>query len=286
MAPSVREAELFSRQAAELGEAPHWDADSGRLLWCDIAGGRAFASDERGTELICQLGGRASAIVPRVAGGHLIAADTELVLLDAAGAEQGRIAVEDPAAGRCLNDGAADAVGRFWIGSAVQSGQPRSASIFRVDRGGCRRARAGVSTSNGLGWSPDGTLLYTVDTEPRRVHVCDFDPESGDAGDPRPFARVADGLPDGLAVDAEGCVWLAVWGAGEVRRFSPRGTVIGRVRVPARKVSSCAFGGAGLRDLYITTAGGGASSPDEPLAGSIFVLADAADGLAARRVDL
>jgi len=288
--PLVHAAELWCEQRAELGECPRWDGEHERLLWVDIAAGRALATDPDATELLLELPGRASALAQRTGGGLLVAADTDLVLLDARGAVERRVPVEDPGAGRVLNDAGCDAAGRLWIGSAVIDGEPASGGLFRVDAAGSRRMNGGVSMPNGIGWSPDTRRMYAVDTLPaRRIDVFEFDLAEGRIGARRAFAQIEDGLPDGLTVDAEGCVWVAIWGAGEVRRFDSGGRLLARVRIPASQPSSCAFGGDGLRDLYITTARLGLGPRErerEPLAGSIFVLRDAGAGQPLHRVAL
>jgi len=139
--------------------------------------------------------------------------------------------------------------------------------------------------SNGIGWSPDGRRMYYVDSPTCRVDVFDVDLGTGLVAGRRTFLELAraSGFPDGLAVDADGWLWVAFWDGGVVQRFTPRGRPDRRVEVPASRTTACAFGGAGLRDLYITTATAGLDAGQlatQPLAGSLFVLADAGPGLA------
>ncbi len=145
-----------------------------------------------------------------------------------------------------------------------------------------------VTISNGLGWSPDGRLLYYADSATKRVDVFDYDLETGDLSGRRTFAEFADGEPDGLTVDAAGRVWVAVWGAGQVRAFDPDGSPHTVVPVPAAHVSNCTFAGPDLDILVITTATEGRTADDlagEPDAGRLFACKPSATGLPATPFD-
>jgi sugar lactone lactonase YvrE len=139
---------------------------------------------------------------------------------------------------------------------------------------------SGVTVSNGIGWSPDGSLMYYIDTPTRRIDVLTVTGE-GLATDRRALADVSDvpGSPDGLTVDGDGCVWAAFWDGGAVRRYTPDGKLDRTLTVPVSRPTACAFGGPGLTDLYITTARVGIDATAEPLAGSVLVLPDAGRGL-------
>ena len=144
---------------------------------------------------------------------------------------------------------------------------------------------ADVTVSNGTGWSPDGRLMYYIDTPTRRIDV--FDVDEAEEGGPggvsgrRAFAEIEEGAgyPDGLTVDADGCVWVALWDGAAVRRYTPDGKLDRTVALPVARPTACAFGGADLRDLYITTAAAGARPAANPLAGSLLVLPGAGQGL-------
>ena len=141
----------------------------------------------------------------------------------------------------------------------------------------------GVTVSNGLEWSPDGRLAYYNDTETYCIDVFDYEPGVGpDQSPPVRRDRPDDGRPDGLTVDAEGGVWVAISGAGVVRRYSPDGALDAEVEVPARKVTACTFGGAGLDQLFITTSRDGLEPGDDPLAGSLFRARPGISGLPVR----
>jgi sugar lactone lactonase YvrE len=141
-----------------------------------------------------------------------------------------------------------------------------------------------VTVSNGLGWSPDGSRMYYVDSPVGRIDMFDYDPAAGTAVGRRPFADHSgyDGVPDGLTVDADGCVWVAVWGGGVLRRFAPDGTQDSVVPVPVSQPTSCAFGGPGMADLYVTSARIGLSEAElseQPLAGRLLRLSPGPVGL-------
>jgi len=169
-----------------------------------------------------------------------------------------------------LNDGAVDPAGRFWVGSMALDERPGVASLYRFAGGELERALDGVTLSNGLGWSPDGRRMYYVDSPTRRVDLLDFDVETGSISGRRPFAEIEPeaGIPDGLAVDDEEGVWVALFAGRAVRRYTWDGSLDRVVDLPVAKVTACAFGGDDGRDLYVTTA---SLDDDDPLAGAVFV---------------
>jgi len=162
------------------------------------------------------------------------------------------------------NDGACDPAGRFWIGTTALDFAPGAGSFYRYSDGVLERMIDSVTLSNGLGWSPDGRCMYYVDSLTFRIDVFDFDVDAGLITKRRPFVSLApaDGTPDGLAVDNEGGVWVALYGGGAVRRYGPDGELDRVVAVPAKNVTACCFGGDDGRSLFVTTA-----APE----GSVFV---------------
>lgn len=167
-----------------------------------------------------------------------------------------------------LNDGRCDPEGRFWAATATRGGREGTGRLFRLGRDGVAAvALDGLSFGNGIGFSPDATTLYLADTMRRTVTAYPLDMVAGTLGAGRPFVTLPDedGLPDGLAVDLEGGVWLAVCGAGEVRRYAPDGTLTATVTVDAALVTSCALGGPDGDELFVTSAS--APATDGPLAG-------------------
>jgi sugar lactone lactonase YvrE len=165
--------------------------------------------------------------------------------------------VEATVATTRMNDGKCDSRGRFWGGSMARDESPGAGGLYILDTDGTlRKALEGVGISNGIGWSPDDGKMYYIDSLTNRVDVFDFDASTGEIANRRPFANVPEsaGIPDGLCVDAEGFVWVALWGGGAVHRYAPDGSLSRVIKLPVTRPTSVAFGGTDLRDLYITTA--------------------------------
>jgi sugar lactone lactonase YvrE len=252
------------RVHAELGEGPRWDAATRRLLWVDIEGRALHVFDPaRGEDRSIVLDARVGAAAPSDDGRVLVALADRLALLDLRD-ESLQTLARFPHDDRFrTNDGACDANGRLWIGTMELREAPRAGALYRYD-GRLERVVEGVTLSNGLGWTPDDTRLYYVDSLEYRVDVFDFDLAAGRLARRRPFVVIAreDGIPDGLAVDDEGGVWLALYGGGCVRRYDANGRIDAVLRMPAENVTACCFGGDDGRSLYVTTA-----APD----GSVYV---------------
>jgi sugar lactone lactonase YvrE len=177
-----------------------------------------------------------------------------------------------------LNDAAVDARGRLWAGTMSTVREPGTAALYRIVEGGpATVAIAGATISNGLDWNLDATRLYYVDSTTQRVDAIDFDVERGRLGARRAFADIdpADGLPDGLCVDAAGGVWVALFGGGAVRRYTPDGELDLHLALPVTNPTSLAFGGPELDELFITSARHRLTPGQldrEPLAGSVLRL--------------
>ena len=259
---------------AVLGEGPRWDAAGGRLLWVDIEAGvlHVFEPEGDGDRAIA-LHARVGAAVPASDGRVLAALADRLALVDLADGPLETLAEIPHPGDRRLNDGACDPTGRFWVGSMALDERPGGGALYSFTLAdGLDRVLDGVTLSNGLGWSPDGRLLFYVDSPTQRIDIFDFEPGTGTISGRRRFVEIEPeaGIPDGLTVDAEGGVWLALFGGGAVRRYAPDGALDLVLELPARKVTACCFGGADGRELYVTTA----SIGDEPEpAGSVFVAA-------------
>ena len=169
-----------------------------------------------------------------------------------------------------MNEGGCDPDGRFYCGSMAYDQRPGAGSLYRLDPdGSVHVVLPDVTISNGLEWSPDGSLAYYDDTPNGQVEVFDYDSEHGLTGR-RPFATPDVGNPDGLTVDAEGGVWVALFGGSAVHHYTPDGTLDGVVELPTEQVTACAFGGPGLDRLYITTSAENLPKGSDPLAGSLF----------------
>jgi sugar lactone lactonase YvrE len=236
---------------AAVGEGPCWSVRDGALWWVDIPAGHVHRTVATGETLSVACAPPVSSVHVRAAGGMLVTARASVVELG--GGEVVTLAVP---AGLRLNDAKADPAGRLWLGTMDPEGKARCA-LYRIgtDREP-HRVLAGVTVSNGLGWSPDGAWLYYVDSPTQRIDAFAFDSDRGALGERRTFAAVSPdaGRPDGLAVDDEGGVWVALFGGGALRRYDPRGRLDTVITVPAAHPTSCAFGGADLRELYVTTA--------------------------------
>jgi sugar lactone lactonase YvrE len=232
--------------------------------------GDVLSLAEDGTVRRRHVGGVAAALRPRRGGGAVIAVERGFTLEDA----DGTLTPLQPVwsdAGVRMNEGGCDPDGRFWCGSMAYDQRPGAAALYRLDPDGTVRAvLAGVTVSNGLDWSPDGSLAYYDDTATHRVDVFDYDRDAGLTGR-RPFVRMPDdGNPDGLTVDAEGGVWVALYGSGVVHRYSPAGVLDDVVEVPTAQVTACTFGGPRLDQLFVTTSREGLAPGDDPFAGSLF----------------
>jgi sugar lactone lactonase YvrE len=246
--------------AGTLPEGPCWDAAAGTLYWVDIPAGRVHALDESGGQRSWRAGQPVGAVAGRAGGGLVLAVRDGFAALDIATGQTSALAgVEQNRPGNRMNDGACDRAGRFFAGTKAEDDAPKAGALYRLDPDHVvTRVIADVTISNGIGWSPDERLMYYVDSPTRTVDVFDYDPGSGAIGDRRTFARVqaADAMPDGLAVDAEGGVWVALWGGSAVHRYDAAGRLDQVVEVPHANVTSCAFGGPGLDVLYVTAAAG------------------------------
>ncbi|WP_433664211.1 SMP-30/gluconolactonase/LRE family protein [Nocardia sp. CA-128927] len=270
-----------------LCESPVWDSRTDELVWVDIRGGHIHraALDRATLDLTVRstvsMPPPVSAVVPCASGGLLATAGDTISRIDADGTTTRLAAIPLPDDGirRRLNDAKADPHGRLFAGTMSEDGIQGSAALYRLDPDGALNTlRDGVTISNGIDWSPDGTVLYYVDSPTKKVEAFEYDITTGTFGEGRPFARFADGEPDGLTVDGEGWVWVAVWGAGQVHAFDPIGQRRAIIEVGPSQVSSCVFAGPDLDVLVITTAAEGKAA-DEPDAGRLFACVPGAVGL-------
>jgi sugar lactone lactonase YvrE len=270
--------EVAIRSEALLGEGPRWDAATGRLLWVDIEAGALHLFDPaRGDDREILLGNRVGAAAP-VQGGAVLAALADRLAVVDPDDESVRTLVEIPhGEGMRLNDGVCDPAGRFWVGSMALDYTPGAGALYRYSSdGGLDRVLGEVTLSNGIGWSPDGGTMYYIDSMAYRVDAFDYDLSTGAISGRRPLIVIerGAGIPDGLAVDDDGGIWVALWGRGAIRRYAPDGELDRMLAVPAHNVTACCFGGDDGRSLYVTTASVELSAEqlrERPLAGSVFV---------------
>ena len=266
---------------AELGERPFWDSGQACLMWVDITAGRLHRYRPGvGDEIALDLSGVAlGAAAPRRGGGHVLATAAGFQLTGPGGQlEEGALRPPGMAADIHFNDGACDPAGRFWAGTVAGDVRPGAGALYRLDPDGTvTTVLDGVTESNGLGWSLDGGTFYYIDSgEPEpRIRAFRHDPVSGDLGRSRDLVRFPGGgpVPDGLVVDTERTLWVAIWGAGQVHRYAPDGELLTVLPVPASQPTCPAFGGPGLDVLYLTTAWQDMTAGQratEPLAGHVL----------------
>ncbi len=281
--------ELVLDVRTQLGEGPIWDAARGRLLFVDIMRGHVHEFDPAsGRDRIVEVGQPVGAVTPTTRGDWVIAARDGFFRVDPASGRASLIAhVERDDHETRMNDGYVDARGRFWAGTMGMRGVRDRGSLYRLDPDGTvTRHVTGVTISNGVDWSPDGRLMYHADTGLGRVDVFDFDEASGSIANRRQFVTIdeQDGFPDGLVVDSEGGVWIALWEGGALRRYQSDGSLDRVVPMPVTLVTKCAFGGQDLMELYITTAWidlDADARVRQPMAGGVFRLRPGIAGRAA-----
>jgi sugar lactone lactonase YvrE len=266
---------------ARLGEGPTWDSARELLIWVDILGSRVHTFDpSAGARTVMATEQHVGAAKPRAGGGLVVNLRDGIGLYDPDGAF--RWLRHEAVPGRRGNDAAVAPDGALWAGSMAYDELPGGGELVRVTGDGTAvTVLPEVTVSNGTGWSPDGRLMYYNDTPTRRIDV--FNSDAAEPGAPAyrgPLAEIEEGggYPDGLAVDADGCVWVAMWDGAAVRRYTPEGTLDRTVALPVPRPTACAFGGPGLRDLYVTTAAVGVDRSRFPLAGAVLVLRGVGQG--------
>jgi sugar lactone lactonase YvrE len=273
---------------ARLAEGPVWDADLGQLLFVDIFNGRLHRTrPDGGIDTLVELDEYLGAALPADDGTVLLAAASGFLRLDTVGRVEPLLLDLADRPDLRFNDAKCDPAGRAFAGTASTVDATAACALFRLDDGPRTHAVVtGVGLSNGLGWSPGGTTLYYADTLSGRIDQFHYDIETGAVHNRAPFVAEKPGTPDGLCVDDEGAVWLALWEGGELHRYSPDGVLIAIVEMPVPHITSCAFGGSDGRTLFITTARP-ERPPDvlraAPHSGDIFAVATGVSGSPAPR---
>jgi sugar lactone lactonase YvrE len=265
-------AELLLDARATLGEGPAWVARDRALLWVDIDNHLVHRTvPETLADDTFDVGESVGAVVPRERGGLALAVRHGFALADAWRGPIRKLAtVEENKPKNRMNDGKCDRRGRFWAGMYGKDG-----GLYRLDPDGrVTQMLGGIACSNGIAWTADDRTMYYIDSVTKGVDAFDYGLEDGSIAARRRVITVADATPDGMTIDAEGCLWVALWGGRAVRRYTPDGRIDTEIAVPALQVTSCVFGGPKLEDLYITCARTGRSPSDladEPHAGGVFV---------------
>jgi sugar lactone lactonase YvrE len=263
----------------ELGEGPIWDTQTGELLWVDIPGQHVLRyrpGQPRARALPTPLD--VGAVAVRRGGGLLAAlADGFWVTEPDSEIWTRFAAVEADRPDLRFNDGKCDPSGRFLAGSMAYDKHLGAGGFYRLDPDGTvEQLLDGITISNGLAWTPDGRTLYYIDTPERRIDAFGYDPATGRLSDRSTHIALPDDEPgalDGMTIDVEGGLWVALWGDSRVVRFGPDGRLDVEIAVAASHVTSCTFGGPDLADLYITSAWSeltDAERADQPHAGSLF----------------
>ncbi|MGH3447749.1 MAG: SMP-30/gluconolactonase/LRE family protein [Nocardioidaceae bacterium] len=282
-------ADQITDPLAEHGEGPVWWGPWGGLKYVDMLTGDVLSLHEGGHVSRVHVGSVAAALRPRVQGGAIVAVERAFALAEADDLSD-ITPLPDiwPDTTIRFNDGGCDPDGRFYCGTMAYDEAPGAGKMFRItptaDGGyATDEVWAEVTISNGFAFSPDGTTAYYNDTPTRRTDVFDYDPGRG-LTDRGPLVRLGaddEGNPDGLCVDSEGYVWVAMWSGSAVRRYAPDGRLDGVVELPVTRVTACTFGGADLDTLFITTSRTGIPEGEQPAAGALFSVNPGVTGLAA-----
>jgi sugar lactone lactonase YvrE len=284
------EAELISDDQAELGEGAIWDSASATLYWVDITAGHVHSyHPETGARRTYTVGQMVGTVVPRAAGGLLLAVEQGLAGLDLATGVMTPLWQHTPSQpGIRFNDGKCDPIGRFWAGTMALDARPGAGSLYRFDPDGSVHTMVrDVTVSNGLTWSLDNRTFYYIDTPTQAVAAFEYNRDTGAIANRREVIQIdpATGAPDGMTIDTEGMLWIAHWDGSRVTRWNPAdGSLLQTIRLPVARVTSCWFGGPNLNELYITTASIGLSVEEraaQPHAGGLFRYQSATQGLPA-----
>ncbi len=273
--------ELLVDQHALVGEGPLWDEQEQVLYWVDILNSTLFIYDPAtGENKEIDVGQHVGTVVTRDSGGLMLAVREGFASLDLETRELTLIAnPEAHVTGNRFNDGKCDPAGRFWAGTMAYENPKDSGSLYRLDTDlSVHKIFGGVAISNGIVWSLDHTTMYYIDTLRKNVRAFDYDNDTGDISNERVVIDVPaeTGLPDGMAIDSEGMLWVAHYGGSRVSRWNPAtGENLGHIPLPVTQVTACAFGGPDMTTLFITSAAqelDAAALARQPLAGGLFAI--------------
>jgi sugar lactone lactonase YvrE len=256
--------EIIHDAKATLGEGPAWDVKTGTLFWIDILENRVHFHREN-EDGFFQLDDMPGCLAPCKNGNLIVAARASIFELQPATAEKTILAsITEPANNR-FNDGKCDPAGRFLAGTMNMDEKTPSGALYSFDGKTVTNLLSGITISNGMAWSTDYNTFYYIDTPTREVKAFDYDISTGQIANPRVAITVPESLgwPDGMTSDAEGNLWIAMWGGAQITRWSPSmGQLLEEIPLPAKNITSCAFGGENLDELYITSARTGLEAAD------------------------
>ncbi|MGJ3244555.1 MAG: SMP-30/gluconolactonase/LRE family protein [Elainellaceae cyanobacterium] len=277
---------------ARLGEGPIWDDHARVLYWVDIYNHRVHQfNPQTGGDRIWDVGEVVGAIALTHSDRLIMVQRKQIAFLELSTGHITPVTrLEEHLPDNRFNDGKCDAAGRFWFGSMCHEG--KQGSLYRYDPDGSLHTMAtGLGISNGLGWSPDHQVFYLTDSREQTIFAYDFDLESGAIMNPRPVIDLSSETfaPDGLTIDADGCIWSAMWDGWCVIRFTPTGKEIERIEMPVQRPTSCTFGGENWQNLYITSASVGLSEVEIQqsfYSGDLFCVNGSTRGMLANRFGL
>ncbi|HVO53019.1 MAG TPA: SMP-30/gluconolactonase/LRE family protein [Solirubrobacterales bacterium] len=270
----------------EIAEGPIWDGRFELLRWVDLNRGLVHAFDPaRGQLPSWQLGQHVGFVVPLGEDRLLAGLRDGFAVVGADGRCELSLELEADRPWMRINDGKADPAGRVWAGTMGIESPGSEGTLQRLERDWSVRSELrDLTIPNGIGWSADAATMYFTDTSWGRIDAFDYDLERGALSGRRTYVELSrrDGQPDGLTVDQDGCVWVALWYGGAVHRYTPDGRLDTVVRIPALQATSCVFGGSGLRQLFVTSAAYGLTDTereDHPRSGRVFVCDPGVAGL-------
>ncbi len=281
----TKKAALVLDARATLGEGSFWHPVENKLYWIDIEGKFLHIYDpSTKKDIQFPTGSRIGTVVPVKNGNVLVALQNGIHKMDT---KTGKLTfITDPVKDSLFrfNDGKCDPAGRFWVGTMHLGPGKGGAALYRFDKDKTvHKMLDNVSTSNGIVWSADKKTMYYIDTPTGAIQAFDYDNSTGDISNGRNIIKVTEGYPDGMAIDAEGMLWTALWGGGGVARWNPAtGKMLEKIEVPAVNITSCAFGGKQLDTLYITTARIGMNEEQLkkfPLSGGVFAIKPGVKGV-------
>ncbi|MCD6355244.1 MAG: SMP-30/gluconolactonase/LRE family protein [Prolixibacteraceae bacterium] len=282
--------ELVLDSKSNLGEGSIWNYKTGELIWINITGKILnFYRPATGSNKEMFTGQMIGTVVPTETGDVLVALQHGIYRFDPkTGTKKLIVDPEENLPDNRFNDGKCDPAGRFWAGTMSTVGKQNNGTLYRLDADSTiHKMIENVSISNGIVWSADKTKMYYIDTPTQKVMAYDYDNETGNISNPKVAVNVSKelGAPDGMTIDAEGNLWVALWGGSAVGCWNPKtGKLLKKIDVPAKNVTSCAFGGADLATLFITTARQGTSDEELnkfPNAGGVFKIKPGVKGVEA-----